>query len=183
MSQALGEIKKIGEMTYFKYSKSENSGIHEGSFRDKLKIRLRTVEDNKVNKIEVEKFLNLNSHPNVQRLFSYELHESIHHFGLQKYDYNLFDFMQIPKNKRIKIDPISMVRDVTEGLKFLHDNEIIHGNLNFKNIGISNVTKRVVLCNCGFDDLQEDMNVSFLIDVIFNRFLITRMANCVKNES
>ena len=168
--QALGEIKIIGEMTYFKSSESENSDIHDGTFRNKLKIKVRTVEDEKVNKVEIEKYLKLNSHPNVQRLFSYEFHESIHHFGLQNYDLNLYDFMQISKNKRIKIDPISIVRDVTEGLKFIHDNEVIHGNLNFNNVGISKATKRAMLCYCGFDDLQEDLNVS--LKKCFLRILI-----------
>ncbi|KAL7012169.1 hypothetical protein ACKWTF_014665 [Chironomus riparius] len=157
--QALGEIEIIGELTYFKSSESENSSIHDGTFISKLKIKVRTVEDNKVNKIEVERFLKLKAHPNVQRLFCYEFYESIHHFGLQTYDFNLYDFMQISKNKRIKIDPISMVKDVTEGLNFLHTNEIIHGNLNFKNVGINKAAKRTMLCYCGFDDLQEDQNI------------------------
>jgi len=153
-----------GRIAYYPSTKDKLTGIYDGTIRNGYKIKVRLVSNINVSGTEVEDFLKLNSHPNVQRIFDYCFENSIHHFGLQNFDFTLKEFIINLKNK--KTDRIQIIRDITEGLKFLHGNKLIHGNISFNNIGIDSKTKRAMLCNCGLDDLQEQVCIPFLIKFI-----------------
>lgn len=160
MTENSSNYVKIGDIKYLNPSEDETSGVIDGFFREKHKIKVRKIEEEKTNNDEVEAFKNLRSNPNVQRLFAHKLHDSIHYFGLQSFDITLKEFMEMPEKqqKSKRIDPILMIKDIVNGLKFLHDQNIIHGNMSFSNIGIIYKKKQMILCNCGFDDLQEDVS-------------------------
>lgn len=145
---------KIGKIEYIK---NQNSKIYNGIFHEDVSIKVRIVTN--TTETDVSKLFNLESHPNVQRIFGYECKDSIFYLGLRSFDVTLQEFMNIPTNKRQKIDSISMIRNITEGLKFLHDNKIVHDNISFSNIGIKYNENIAMLCNCGLDDLQEDVRI------------------------
>lgn len=151
---------KIGEMKFEIPINGENLAIFDGIFRNKEKIKVRKVEIERIIDNEIETYKNLKSHSNVQRLFAHELSDSIHYLGLQSYDITLKDFIELPlKSQNIKrINRILMIENLLNGLKFLHDQNFVHENISITNIGINFKTKTTMLCNCGFDDLQEDVS-------------------------
>lgn len=147
---------KIGQIEYSNPINAQSANIFDGLFQGQFNIKVRIVEN--ISEEQVLKLFNLEAHPNVQRILEYELQDSIFYIGLPSFDVSLKEYIKIPFVKRQQIDAISIVKDITAGLKFLHDKKIIHGNISYSNVGINYNEKLALLCNCGFDRLQEEVS-------------------------
>lgn len=150
---------KIGQIEYLKPANKQSDKIFDGLFGQRFNIKVRIVTD--VSEEEVSNLLNLEAHPNVQRIFGYEYKDSIFHIVLRSFDITLKEFIGIPVDKRHQIDAISIVKDITAGLKFLHDNGIFHSNISYSSVGINYNENTALLCNHGFDNLQEEVRLNF----------------------
>lgn len=157
-------MKIIGEISFNSSSIVNNTHFYDGKFRNTEIIKVRVLKDeDELKEDQLKTLLKLKSHPNVQRLFKIEYQEPLHYLALQTYDITLKDYIIIEKSVRKKIEQVAMIKDIIEGLKFLHENNIIHGNISPSNVGIDYKKKCLRLCNYGLDSIQEDVRVIFFL--------------------
>lgn len=86
-----------------------------------------------ISRFDCEKLLKI-SHLNIQRIFQHEVFQEHHYLAMESCG-NLTEFLKSKK----QIEPeelLRLMKESTEGLRYLHQNEIIHKNLSPESIFI-----------------------------------------------
>lgn len=138
--------KRIGDLTIFE---DIESNIVKGTFRG-IAITVKKIKNTNEEAIKLLKKLTNCHHPNVQRVFKFEVDRDSHYLALELCSTNLTDFIRNSKENAKKTKIIPILNDITKGLKYLHDSGILHKNLNPKNILVVD-KKSAKLCNVGIE--------------------------------
>ncbi|KAL7012165.1 hypothetical protein ACKWTF_014663 [Chironomus riparius] len=149
---------EIGEITYRFPSNGKHIGLHDGRFRKKKQVKVGICEKKNVTEREIEGLLELGSNNNIQKLYGYSDHDSKWFLALEMFDITLEEHISKPIPERLSIDPVSLIKGITNGLNYLHDLKIVHGSVSGKNIGICNLKKCAKIC-IAFEDAQKNVNL------------------------
>jgi serine/threonine protein kinase len=134
---------------------------------DEKCIITRRVEATTEDRNELIALLKLNKHNNIQHIIGYDEIENNFFLKFRCFCITLKNYIDNIRNSDIeKLDEIFVIRGIVEGLKYLHDNQIIHKNICPSNIGINAETNHVSLCNIGFDDVQDQVKITrFILNI------------------
>lgn len=127
--------------------------------RKLLKVILRKIPIHSITEEDCYNLLNF-IHPNVQRVYNYK-HDSTFHYFAAEYGSNLKDYLKSENN--ISIDNrINIVQQSTQGLNYLHNKNIFHGNICLENIFV--VGDKVKLANFGpLTDLKQPDEIRVIL--------------------
>lgn len=136
---------QVGEIAYIPIN-GKHIGLHDGKFRKEMSIKVGIFEEKNVTVKDIEGLLELSSNINIQKLYDHNHINERWYLALETFDVTLKEHMNIPNPERLSIDPISLIRGITNGLSYLHDLKIAHGNVSTQNIGISYKKKCAKIC-------------------------------------
>lgn len=134
-------VKKlvVGPYKYY-LNEVRTNKVHKikGSFQ----FLLRKVPLDSITREECEELREL-SHLNIQKIFCYENDRSSHYFAME-YGTELLDYLERKWISKPDVHEIlELMRQATEGLKYLHDKNIIHKYLYPRNIFIEKNQARI----------------------------------------
>lgn len=93
-----------------------------------------------------------------KKIFDYEEQSILFYLVQEHYDMSLKEFIERSNENIENISILMILKDVTEGLNYLHNKEIVHKNICPKNIGIDVKKRSAKLCNIAFDDINLMVN-------------------------
>lgn len=149
------KVKKFGKIIYKSDSKPTFQGI-EASVKTYINIDQKTLD------LIDKKIRNLH-HPNLQRFLTYEVVNNEHKIAFKSFENSLVNFI---KDKRINVkrrQMLGILKQITEGLNFLHENEIVHGNLCPQNIQVDFKGGSAKICNIRIWEDEQDKAIKILL--------------------
>lgn len=149
--------KKISNITYKANTFNENNHFYDGKLHKKLEVKV--IVRYETMKEDIKECLMSFTHQNIQKLYCYESNALNHYYAFQNYDKTLKDYFGSNIKKHEKLDLMEVTRNIANGLKYLHENKIVHGNINMNNIGIDFETKNAILLNCGLEYGKDDVSI------------------------
>jgi serine/threonine protein kinase len=139
------EDLKMTTINGITFSDDDKSNAIEQKYKN-LPVEVKKLK----NKAEIkfyEKILQLH-HPNVQRIHKIESQNEVYYAVLEKRQNFLDNFLKKASPKLKKTQMFSIVREIIEGVRFLHENNITPINLSPKNISIDQKSGNTVkICN------------------------------------
>lgn len=143
--------KKTADITIFE---DNDLSIVTGTFHG-IEVTKKTFKNLNTETINFLQQLNKCIHPNIQRIFKYEVDRDLHYLTLELFSTNLINFITNSKRnvKKVKIVPI--LNEITKGLQYLHEHGILHKNLNPENVFVD-AKKSAKLCNIGINEINEE---------------------------
>jgi len=148
---------EIGEIAYNIPNNGNHIGLHDGKFRKKKCVKVGICEEKNATDKKIEGLLELSGNYNIQKLYGHSFFDSKWFLALEMFDLTLEDHMKKPIPERNLVDPILLIRGITNGLNYLHDLKIVHGSISSKNIGICYKRKCAKICIV-VQDNQKDVS-------------------------
>ncbi len=146
------EIKKI-------LKKTKDIYVYKVLIDDKIRIIKLVKVDGDIPNSNYQCELN---HPNVIRCFE----KGITKISDEKFYYSILEYADnkclINSSKEFETEPFNFIKDILTGLKYLHDNNIIHGDLKPSNILIAKQFDKLVCKISDYDSITGEKNKFFI---------------------
>uniref|UniRef100_A0A6B2LHN6 Protein kinase domain-containing protein n=1 Tax=Arcella intermedia TaxID=1963864 RepID=A0A6B2LHN6_9EUKA len=139
----------------------DKKNLGQGGFgvvkKGKLDVALKVVQNARDYIHEVSVLAKLQS-PFLIHMIGAYVDKDNYVIALEQLEQSLFEFFQSQKNQTItpiiEVQCIQISKDIAFGLKYLHDNGIIHADLKSQNILLTSVEKRAKICDFGSSKLK-----------------------------
>ena len=151
--------RKIVGMISFECPSDNSNQLLNGKYNDAINVKVRIVQASKSNKNKLNILKNLRRHLNIQHLLTFELQDDRYYVAIKSYYITLNKYFESSVAGRKFNEKTILIRNITEGLKYLHKSHIVHGNICPSNIGIENGTDQAVLCKIGFNTLFDKVSL------------------------